>query len=195
MEAGGVFCVLGRLRRTRGCIFSYKHNLLCLCASGRLLYWGSMEMCVRTHSEEETRRLGCRIGERLVGGEVIALFGELGTGKTVLTQGIARGAGVPESVYVTSQTFTLMRSYPGRVLVHHIDLYRLSGPEEALLRGVDEVLGDPDGVAVIEWAERAELPEARLDVILTHVSPEEREVEVIPHGSGAERLCEGLCSC
>ena len=83
---------------------------------------------------------------------VIALHGNLGAGKTCFTQGLAQAAGVKEPVY--SPTYTLISEYQGTVPFHHIDLYRLGGPEEAYDLGLDEYL-ETDGVTVIEWAERA----------------------------------------
>jgi tRNA threonylcarbamoyladenosine biosynthesis protein TsaE len=83
---------------------------------------------------------------------VIALHGNLGAGKTCFTQGLAQAAGVKEPV--CSPTYTLISEYQGTVPFHHIDLYRLSGPEEAYDLGLDEYL-ETDGITVIEWAERA----------------------------------------
>ncbi|HUY53985.1 MAG TPA: tRNA (adenosine(37)-N6)-threonylcarbamoyltransferase complex ATPase subunit type 1 TsaE [Candidatus Nanopelagicaceae bacterium] len=100
---------------------------------------------------EETARLGWRIGSRLRPGDCLALEGGLGSGKTTLTQGIVAGAGGGHDV--RSPTFLLHAVHPGRVTVHHLDLYRL--PEAADLRalGLDEFL--EEGAAVVEWAERA----------------------------------------
>jgi len=83
---------------------------------------------------------------------VIALHGNLGAGKTCFTQGLAQAAGVTEPV--CSPTYTLISEYQGTVPFHHIDLYRLGGPEEAYDLGLDEYL-ETDGITVIEWAERA----------------------------------------
>lgn len=91
-------------------------------------------------------------GEGSVFPVVIALHGNLGAGKTCFTQGLARAAGVTEPV--CSPTYTLISEYQGTVPFHHIDLYRLTGPEEAYDLGFDEYL-ETDGIIVIEWAERA----------------------------------------
>ena len=122
----------------------------------------STHACLRlvSRSAEDTVEIGRRLGRMLRPGDVVVLSGPLGAGKTTLAQGIARGMGVAE--YVTSPTFTLVNEYrPARPGAHpplyHIDLYRTSGAAEALDFGLDEYLGG-QGVAVIEWAERA--PEA-----------------------------------
>ncbi len=106
-----------------------------------------------TNSPEQTRSLGRIIGERAQSGDVYLLTGPLGAGKTCLTQGIAQGLGVEG--YVRSPTFVLMTRHSGRLTLHHVDLYRIGGPEEAWDLGLDEQLAG-DGVCVIEWADRAE---------------------------------------
>ena len=109
-----------------------------------------------SRSPEQTRRLGARLGALLQGGDVICLEGPLGSGKTCLAQGIGGGWGVGRTLI--SPTFVLVREYarPGEsVRLHHVDLYRISGVDEALGLGVDELLGDARAVCVIEWAERA----------------------------------------
>ena len=111
------------------------------------------QVTVYTKSSEETFKLGQILGEVLTAGDCVALFGTLGSGKTLLTQGIARGMNVPENVYVTSPTFTLINEYPGRVPIYHVDLYRISDEDELIELGLDDLLGG-DGVVVIEWAEK-----------------------------------------
>ncbi len=106
-------------------------------------------------SPEQTRRLGICLGALLEGGAVICLEGPLGSGKTCLAQGIGRGFGVTQPLI--SPTFVLVREYarPGDGLkLYHVDLYRVSGPPEAISLGVEEWLGDAHAVFVIEWAER-----------------------------------------
>src|SRR3954447_20393644 len=118
-----------------------------------------------TRSDEETRALGEALGRRLGPGDVICLHGPLGAGKTTLAQGIARGLAVED--VVNSPTFTLVQEYAGRLPVYHLDVYRLSGPEEAVDLAFDEMLA-AGGVVMIEWPERIEalLPPDRLDVRL-----------------------------
>lgn len=109
-----------------------------------------------SRSADQTRRLGARLGALLQGGDAICLEGPLGSGKTCLAQGIGRGWGVGQRLI--SPTFVLVREYarPGdTVRLHHVDLYRISGVDEALGLGVDDFLGDARAVCVVEWAERA----------------------------------------
>jgi len=118
---------------------------------------------VRTGSPQETQALGAALAEELEPGTVVALHGDLGAGKTCFIQGLAAGLGIDEPV--TSPTYTLVGEYEGRLPLHHIDLYRLSGPAEALGLGLEEYF-DADGVTAIEWAERADglLPPGLLHV-------------------------------
>jgi tRNA threonylcarbamoyladenosine biosynthesis protein TsaE len=110
-----------------------------------------------TRSEAETSELAERLGALLRGGEVVLLTGELGCGKTVFVRGLARGLGVdPERV--SSPTFVLLTAYPGRLTLHHADLYRLDGPDVDVELELRELPGD-DGVLAVEWAERlSEVP-------------------------------------
>ena len=105
-----------------------------------------------SHSPAETEALGERWGQRAQPGLVLALSGDLGAGKTQLVKGLARGLGVTARVH--SPTFTLVNEYGGgRLRLFHLDLYRLETPAQIQSAGVEEFL-QPDGVAVIEWAER-----------------------------------------
>ena len=106
-----------------------------------------------THSPEETWALAAELADELGPGTVMALHGDLGAGKTCFIQGYAAALGIDEPI--TSPTYTLIGEYEGRLPLHHLDLYRLSGPEEALGLGLDEYF-DIDGITAIEWAERAE---------------------------------------
>jgi tRNA threonylcarbamoyladenosine biosynthesis protein TsaE len=105
-------------------------------------------------SEQDTFDLGVRIGKQLSGGEVILLNGPLGAGKTVFVKGLARALGVDEEE-VTSPSFTLVNLHYGRLLLYHLDLYRLAeGAAAAHAVDLDEILSDETAVAVIEWGER-----------------------------------------
>lgn len=105
-----------------------------------------------TNSPAETERLGQQLGKLLEPGQVVALQGPLGAGKTALIRGIARGLGVTEPV--TSPTYTIVNEYStGRVPLFHFDMYRLSGPEDLFDIGWEDYL-DRDGVCVVEWSER-----------------------------------------
>lgn len=143
-------------------------------------------MVIRTHSAEETERLGERLGKALEPGDVVALFGDLGAGKTTLTRGIAAGLGVEADVH--SPTFTLVHEHPGRVPLYHVDLYRLEREEEVADIGIEEYVHG-DGVTVIEWADRMKslLPEDRLDITMRIAGEAEREM-VFETGSGHSRL-------
>ena len=112
---------------------------------------------------EETHSLGRRLGRLAIAGDVICLDGDLGAGKTALTQAIAKGLEVPDSCYVTSPSFAMLHEYPGRMPLYHMDFYRLSGSEEILDLGFDEYFY-LSGLTVIEWSERAPdiLPDDRL---------------------------------
>jgi tRNA threonylcarbamoyladenosine biosynthesis protein TsaE len=102
----------------------------------------------------ETLELGERIGRELSGGEIIRLSGPLGAGKTMLVKGIARALGIDEGE-VTSPSFTLVNPHRGRLLLYHIDLYRLDeGASAAHAVDLDEILRDEQAVVIIEWAER-----------------------------------------
>ena len=105
-----------------------------------------------TRSPQQTHEVGRALGEKAQPGDVILLAGPLGAGKTCLTQGIALGLDIHG--YVRSPTFVLMTSYQGRLALHHVDLYRIGGSQEAWDLGLDEQLSG-DGVCVVEWAERA----------------------------------------
>jgi tRNA threonylcarbamoyladenosine biosynthesis protein TsaE len=108
-----------------------------------------------SHNPQETEAFGARLALRAVPGLVIGLCGDLGAGKTSLVRGLARGLGIPSRVH--SPTFTLVNEYTGgRLKLFHLDLYRLETPDQLQSAGIEEFLS-PDGVAVIEWAERLEL--------------------------------------
>ena len=111
-----------------------------------------IKLNIHTQSPEQTQAVGQLIGEYAQEGDIFLLSGELGTGKTCLTQGIAVGLGVPG--YVRSPTFVLMTQYQGRLRLHHIDLYRLEGSFQAWDLGIEEQLTSNE-VCVVEWADRA----------------------------------------
>lgn len=143
-------------------------------------------------SVEETQAFGERIGQLLRPGDVVALQGELGSGKTTLIQGLAKGMGLrPDTV--KSPTFVLMREYQGETPLIHIDGYRLEGSPQAAWLDL-ELLFSPHKVTVIEWAERfAELlPDERLTLQLSHVSTNRRRLVLHAAGSRNEELIAAL---
>ena len=130
-----------------------------------------------THSPEETFALARSIGERLSGGEIFLLSGELGAGKTVFAKGLAAGLGI-DPADVTSPSFTLVNVHEGRLRFYHIDLYRLeSGARRDL--GLEEMFEDERAVTVVEWAERLSFVPARgIEVEMFYVSNSERRVRI-----------------
>ncbi len=111
-----------------------------------------LKVMITSHSAAETIHPGRQLGEKLRSGDILALTGELGAGKTCLVKGIAVGLGVTQEV--TSPTFTLINEYRGgRLSLAHLDLYRLETVSEAVNIGIEDYLGGP-GVTVIEWAEK-----------------------------------------
>jgi tRNA threonylcarbamoyladenosine biosynthesis protein TsaE len=131
-----------------------------------------------SQSPAETEALGQLFGRSASSGMVIALSGDLGAGKTQLVKGLARGLGI--SVRVHSPTFTLVNEYGGgRLKLFHLDLYRLETPGQILSAGIEEFL-KPDGVSVVEWAERIPNDEFRMtnlkSVTIEIVSETERKI-------------------
>ena len=145
-----------------------------------------MEKTLHIANEKETEKLGEKIGQAAKPGMVVALIGDLGTGKTTLTKSIARGLGVTETV--TSPTFNIIREYKsGRIPLYHFDVYRIADPDEMFELGYEEYFYG-DGICVVEWADIIEelLPE---DAVVIHIdrgaSEEEREYTI----ESEEDLC------
>jgi len=134
-----------------------------------------------SHSPEQTQRLGVRIGELALPGDILLLTGALGTGKTCLTQGIAWGLGIKE--YVLSPSFVIVRELHGRLPLYHIDLYRLDQIEEIEELGLDDYLYGK-GVCVVEWAEKglSVLPAKHLLIQINFLSDSERSFQFKPKG-------------
>lgn len=126
-------------------------------------------------SLEKTELLGISLGSMANPGEVICLDGELGAGKTTLTQSIAKGLDVPQEYYVNSPSFNIFHEYPGRIPLYHMDFYRLGSDDDVVEMGLDEYFY-MDGLTVIEWAEKAVdiLPEMRLSIYLTSTGHQSR---------------------
>jgi tRNA threonylcarbamoyladenosine biosynthesis protein TsaE len=140
---------------------------------------------IESHSEQETIEAGRLLGATLHAGDIVLLFGELGSGKTAFVRGIAAGLGLDPDA-VTSPTFTIVQEYHGPVTLQHVDLYRLS-PSEVTDLGLED-LADGNVVLAIEWAERLPYPfrppliEVRLEAI-----PEGRRISVQRLGSSVSR--------
>lgn len=132
-----------------------------------------------TASPDETLALGVRLATLLHAGDVVALYGDLGAGKTHLVKGIARGLGLDEA-RVSSPTFTLINEYEGTLFLYHLDLYRIEQLDEVERIGVDDYLHG-DGVCVIEWPERIEplLPTHTIRLHLTHLGSARRRIEAM----------------
>jgi len=126
------------------------------------------------------------LGRHAPPGTVITVSGELGSGKTRLTQGIAKGLQVPEEFVVTSPTFAIVNEYPGRIRLYHVDLYRIVDSSELEDIGLEEILAD-DGITVIEWADRLsdELPSERVDIAISVLDETTREFCLTPYGQDA----------
>ena len=144
---------------------------------------------LRSSSEEETRRIGRRLGRTLHPPRVILLTGELGAGKTVLTQALAAGLEVEDLSLVRSPSFTLINEYPSaRGRIYHVDLYRLEGADDFHSIGLEEIL-ERNAVVIIEWGEKLDLPVENPVRIRILVDPDsdERRLEVDGAEEGGER--------
>jgi tRNA threonylcarbamoyladenosine biosynthesis protein TsaE len=142
-----------------------------------------------SHSPEATYILGQTIGRCLKKGDIIALSGDLGSGKTCFTQGLAKGLDVLAGYNVTSPTFTLMNEYPGRLRLYHLDVYRLSGPRDIEEIGYEDYFYG-SGVIVIEWAEKVEqlVPDYGIWIFFRHLEENTREIVI----SGPEERLESF---
>ena len=106
-----------------------------------------------TQNANETLQLGKALGAKLIPGDLVLLFGDLGVGKTCLTQGICLGAGLDKNAYIRSPTFTLINEYQGKVPIFHIDLYRIETEAEIINLGLEEIIYS-QAITIIEWSEK-----------------------------------------
>jgi len=136
-----------------------------------------------TKSTSETIQLGKLIGNLLQPGDVVALIGELGTGKTHFIMGLAAGLGVEKNDPVSSPSFTLIHEHTGRIPFCHVDLFRLRGEEEAEDLGLDEYF-QRRAVTAIEWADKIPslLPKEALRIYLHYAGNQERTIEIVSQG-------------
>lgn len=135
-----------------------------------------------TQSAQETQSLGQKIGSSLKGGEIIALKGELGSGKTTFVQGLAKGLGIDQRII--SPTFILIRSYQAKknLTFFHLDLYRFEDRAEKEVKelGLEEIWSDPKNILAIEWAEKIEeiLPKKTIEVNFEYLAEEKRRITI-----------------
>ena len=144
-----------------------------------------------SHSPEETQDLGRKIGKLARPGDVFLLAGNLGSGKTCLTQGIAWGLGIEG--YALSPSFVIMREMYGRLPLYHVDLYRLDRIEESMDLGLDEYFYGK-GVCVVEWAEKALniMPAKHLLIEINYLSDTERNFQLKPKGQRYREIVKEL---
>ena len=132
-----------------------------------------------SNSVEETIDIGIKLAKKLKKGAVVALIGDLGSGKTILTKGIAEGLGVKNPRYVNSPTFVIIKEYKGKLPLYHFDLYRLNKSTVLDSESYEEYFYG-DGVTVIEWADkiRGLLPKKYIEVKLKVAGENKREIEI-----------------
>jgi len=147
-------------------------------------------------SVEQTLAIGRALGSAMRSGDVLALIGSLGAGKTQLVKGMAAGLGVTDLRKVNSPTFVLVNEYQGRLHLYHIDVYRLSHGSELQALGFDEMCSASDAAVVIEWADRVEdaLPDDHVRIHLHVAGPDRRELIVEARGQGHGHLLANLDS-
>jgi tRNA threonylcarbamoyladenosine biosynthesis protein TsaE len=151
------------------------------------------KVVVQTKSTFETIRVGKDIGRRLLPGDVVALVGELGTGKTQFIKGLAAGVGIENSAYISSPSFTLIHEYPGEIPFYHIDLFRLGKEQEAEELGLDDYF-QGRGITAIEWADKIPflLPKELLIISIAYGEKNIRSLEIAGKGKRFEDLIKEL---
>lgn len=149
-------------------------------------------LILRTRSEEETESLGAKIGKVIFSPSCIALIGELGSGKTTLTRGIARGMGIENTV--KSPSFVIINEYSGPVPLYHFDLYRIDDPGQLVQLGYEEYFYSRKGVVVVEWADKILdfLPSQYLRIEMRIKNFHEREIFLLPLGKSYSELVEKI---
>lgn len=148
-----------------------------------------MEFKYNSKSVIDTIELAQNIESEKFSNMIICLYGDLGSGKTVFTKGIANALGISENI--TSSTYTIIKEYDGELPLYHMDVYRIESPFDDL--EIEEYF-TKDGVVVIEWAENIKdiLPEERLDIRFKFVDETKRTIILEPHGKAYEDLCEAV---
>ena len=135
-----------------------------------------------TTSFKETQKIGEEFAKKLKGGEVLALYGDLGSGKTTFMQGLAKGLGIERNII--SPTFIIMRTYhlKGEVLknLYHLDLYRIENESQAVELGLEELMEDSENIVAIEWPEKIEnlMPSNKITIYFTYLNDDKREIRI-----------------
>ena len=148
-------------------------------------------MEVISNSQQATQELAATVGSLAKSGTVIGLYGQLGAGKTQFVKGLARGLGVPAARQVTSPTFIIINQHAGKLMLYHVDAYRLGHWRDLEQIGFDELVG-AGGVVAVEWADRVEplLPADRLDVHMEVTGRFSRQIKLSAGGSASQELLE-----
>lgn len=149
-------------------------------------------LTIYTRSSKETLNLGFKLGKNIFSPSLIALIGELGSGKTTLTQGIAQGMGIKEAV--KSPSFVIINEYPGCIPLYHLDLYRIDDPDQLNQLGYQEYFYTERGVVVVEWADKIlpYLPPDRLDIKMEIKDFYLRKIDFLPRGGKYSLLVKKL---
>ncbi len=142
-----------------------------------------------TNSAEETRQLGIKIGEKLKSGDVVAMFGSMGMGKTAFTHGLAEGLGIDQK-QVSSPTFALVHEYNGKHTLYHFDMYRIESWDDLYSTGFFDYL-DYGGILAVEWSENIEnaLPEDSIRIHFEKGESEFQRIITIDGGADFENTC------
>jgi tRNA threonylcarbamoyladenosine biosynthesis protein TsaE len=145
-----------------------------------------MSKVIITSNFEQTQMLGFEFANKLSGGEVLALYGDLGSGKTTFMQGLAKGLGIKRNII--SPTFIIIRTYTTDLQeretsfrnLYHLDLYRLENGSQASELGLEELFNDPQNVVAIEWPDKIEklLPEKRINIYFTYLTDKKRQIQI-----------------
>jgi len=150
---------------------------------------------IQTKKTSETIRIGKSVGTRLLPGDIVALVGELGVGKTRFIKGLASGVGMGNPTYISSPSFTLINEYPGKIPFFHVDLFRLGREKDAEELGLEDYF-QGGGITAIEWADKIPslLPKERLVIHITYTGKNTRSIEMIGKGKRYEELVNQIGS-
>jgi len=153
------------------------------------------KVVIQTKRVSETIRIGKTIGGYLLPGDVVALVGELGAGKTQFIKGLAAGAGIGNPTYISSPSFTLINEYPGKIPFYHVDLFRLERETEAEELGLEDYF-QGEGITAIEWADKIPslLPKEMLFIHIAYTGKNTRSIETIGKGKRFLNLVDQIQS-